>query len=233
MIKRVFVVSIISLILLSTFALAAGSSSAGVRSNTNTCQTDSDCVLKLMPYCCGDSLEAINKCYSINQESPTTPVCTSANPCPGFSGPPPTSCSCINSICIGRPSTNNQGTATTCEDKETLKDRIKCRFENKEVAIREAVDAIEEACRSSADEKKERCRQFYKNSAKCFNSANAVEKKKCFLKESGININAGGTFRAAPDETKRNYVVLLLYELQEKIEAKQEQGKITTDQATS
>src|SRR3989344_2389559 len=167
MIKRALVISAISLILMSAFALAAGTSTGNARVRD-------------------------------------VPSATTAD-----------------------------STVTTCEDKETLKDRIKCRFENKEVAVREAYNATEEACRSSADEKKERCRQFYKNSAKCFNSASPVEKKKCFLKESGININAGGTFRAAPDETKRNYVVLLLYELQEKIEAKQEQGIITTDQATS
>src|SRR3989338_1256970 len=166
MIKRVFVASLIALLLMSTFALAAGSSTSGARTVVPAVRANATVI-------------------------------------------------------------------TTCEDKESVEGRIKCRFENKEVAVREAVDAVEEACRSSADEKKEKCRQFYKNSAKCFNSANPVEKKRCFLKESGININAGGTFRAAPDETKRNYVVLLLYELQEKIEAKQEQGIITTDQATS
>ena len=53
------------------------------------------------------------------------------------------------------------------------------------------------------------------------------------IEKSGININRGGTFRAAPDESKRNYVILLLYNLQEKIEGMQENGNITTDQATS
>ena len=53
------------------------------------------------------------------------------------------------------------------------------------------------------------------------------------MEESGVNINAGGTFRATPTESKRNYVVFLLYELQERIEGYAEEGKITTDQASS
>ena len=166
MIKRVFVISLIFLVILSAFAFAAGSSTSGARTVAPAVRANATVI-------------------------------------------------------------------TTCEDKESVEGRIKCRFENRETAKREAYTNIEEACRSSADEKKEKCRQLYERSASCYDQADAVEKKKCFLKESGININAGGTFRAAPDETKRNYVVLLLYELQEKIEAKQEQGIITVDQATS
>ncbi|MBS3081714.1 hypothetical protein J4416_02110 [Candidatus Pacearchaeota archaeon] len=121
----------------------------------------------------------------------------------------------------------------TCEDKADVRSRIKCRFENTVVAKREAVEFVEEACRDSQGEKREACNQLYKRSKACYNNSDAIAKKRCFLEKSGININRGGTFRAAPDESKRNYVILLLYNLQEKIEGMQENGNITTDQATS
>lgn len=165
MIKRAYILSLVSLILLSTFAFAAGSSSAGIR----------------------------------NSDTPS--------------------------------STSTDSTIETCEDKTNLRERIKCRFDNPSVAYKEAYSAIEEACRNS--EREQACQNLYKASAKCYDEDNAVMKKRCFLSEAGINFNAQGTFRAAPQEAKRNYVVLLLYELQERIEKMQEEGKITTEQATS
>ncbi len=122
-------------------------------------------------------------------------------------------------------------TLTTCENLDTINDRIKCRFQNKAIAKAEASNIIEEACRGH--NRGQACAALYRRSAKCFDINAPREKKKCFLEESGVNLNAGGTFRAAPDDTKRNYVVLLLYELQERIEKMQEQGTLTTDQSAS
>ncbi len=118
-----------------------------------------------------------------------------------------------------------------CEEKETLRERVKCRLENRAALKNYAYNVVEEACRDGRF--KERCEALYERSAKCYNEDNPVIKKRCFLSEAGINFNSQGTFRAAPDEAKRNYVVLLLYELQERIEKMQEEGKITTEQATS
>lgn len=118
-----------------------------------------------------------------------------------------------------------------CEDKETVRDRIKCRLENSEVVKSYGYSVVEEACRD--DRFKERCEALYERSAKCYDENNAVEKKRCFLKEAGISVNAASAFRAAPSEAKREYVVLLLYEVQERIEKLQESGKITSDQASS
>ena len=127
---------------------------------------------------------------------------------------------------------NSQGNKEIkCSDGETLKQRIKCRLENKDVALKEVYNSIEEACND--DKYKDRCQKLYKNSEKCYNQETAIEKKRCFLKESGINFNAKGTFRAAPNEAKRNYVVLLLYDLQERIEKLEENEKITSEQASS
>src|SRR3990167_9912142 len=57
-----------------------------------------------------------------------------------------------------RDSSNNNavaipaGTVTTCEDKQELRERIKCRIENKKVAITEKYGSVEEACRGQTDE---------------------------------------------------------------------------------
>jgi len=118
---------------------------------------------------------------------------------------------------------------TTCENIDILRERIKCRFQYKAVARAEASQVVEEACRGRASE--QACIALYDRSAMCYELTNAVAKKRCFLEKSGININAGGTFRAAPDDTKRNYVVLLLYELQERIENMEETGTLTSDEA--
>ncbi len=165
MIKRAYVLSLISLILLSTFVLAAGIST-------------------------GDTDDS----NSENERNPTE-------------------------------------SRIVCEEKETLRERVKCRLENRAAVRDYAYNVVEEACRD--DRFKEKCESLYERSAKCYGEDNVVMKKRCFLQESGISINSAGTFRAAPDENKRNYVVLLLYELQERIEKMQEEGKITTDQATS
>ncbi|MEK6894649.1 MAG: hypothetical protein AABX10_04250 [Nanoarchaeota archaeon] len=129
--------------------------------------------------------------------------------------------------------TANTASVITCENTLTLRERIKCRIENPSVAQREAYESVEEACRGHANATISACENLYRNSARCYNEENSIDRKKCFLEESGVNINAGGTFRATPTESKRNYVVLLLYELQERIEGYAEEGKITTDQASS
>ena len=120
-----------------------------------------------------------------------------------------------------------------CESKITVAERIKCRFNNKEI-LNQGRDylpeAVEEACRGHA--RAEECKQLYRQSKECYEIDSAREKKRCFLEKSGVNINAGGTFRAAPDDSKRNYVVLLLYELQERIENMETVGTITSDEAT-
>lgn len=120
-----------------------------------------------------------------------------------------------------------------CEDKETVRDRIKCRLENKAEVKRYAYEIIEEACKSGDESIKEKCQALYQRSSGCYNEDSSIERKRCFLEKSGININAGGVFRAAPQEAKRNYVILLLYELQERIEKMEENGKITSDEASS
>ncbi len=123
--------------------------------------------------------------------------------------------------------------AEACENINTIKERILCRFklsESERKYFNQKKNIIEEACRGS--EKQDKCSQLYNRLAPCYKENGAVNAKKCMLRESGININQGGTFRAAPTEVKRNYVVAQLYNLQERIEALHKEGKITDEQAT-
>ena len=122
-------------------------------------------------------------------------------------------------------------TRTTCEDLTSMRERIKCRFQNKVVARAEATTVTEEACRGHT--RQAACTALYQRSSGCYDISTPSEKKRCFLEKAGININAGGTFSAAPNDVKRNYVILLLYELQERIENMEERGTISDDQAAN
>jgi len=223
MIKRVFVLSLISLLLISTFVIAAGSSSGNAPSSTDqssVCQSSGGTWKMVGCNSCSYKRAVMNGEQVVCSGMVTRGCDCGTNKC--WNGQ---ACEQLSEGISANPE------LTTCESKESLRDRIRCRIENPSVAYREAYQSVEEACRD--DRYKERCEKLYKASSYCYNQESSVERKKCFLKESGININSGGVFRAAPTEAKRNYVVLLLYELQERIEEMQEAGSVTTDEATS
>lgn len=115
-----------------------------------------------------------------------------------------------------------------CEDKLTLRERIKCRFENKDNLV-ELPDTIPEPCRNA--ERRAACVALYRESAACYKIDDSVERKGCFLRKSGVL--QGGTLRSANSETKRDYVILLLYELQERVEGFVDSGKMTVDEGTA
>lgn len=130
------------------------------------------------------------------------------------------------------PPTSTVTRAEACETIDTPKERILCRFrvpEAERESYNQRYSVVEEACRGS--EKEDSCMQLYRRLGPCYKETDPVVAKRCMLKESGININSGGTFRSAPKEVKRNYVVAQLYNLQERIEKLQEDGQITEEQA--
>ena len=63
-----------------------------------SCNSDEECILKPNPYCCGDSLEYIDSCYHINEESEEKLDCDSNNPCPSFALV--VDCKCENNECV-------------------------------------------------------------------------------------------------------------------------------------
>ncbi len=124
--------------------------------------------------------------------------------------------------------TNQTQSPVNCETFTTIKERIKCRFENKGNLV-DNPNYQEEACRNNA--KAAVCVQLYKDAKPCYELSSAPEKKACFLTKSGISQR--GALSAAPNEKKRNYIVLLLYELQERIESTEAQAQITTEEAAN
>lgn len=62
-----------------------------------SCNSDSDCVLKDRPYCCGERLEYYKWCYPRNIE-PEVISCKGVGSCPGIVGSAK-SCACQNGKC--------------------------------------------------------------------------------------------------------------------------------------
>ena len=231
--KNLLLISTIAIFLASiSLVIAAGSSTGNAQRppswsearQANLCNTDSDCIIKNVDSCCGNS----NWCMHVNDIINPKPSSCAGLSCPAYIAPDDNSCVC-NSNKLCRPSSTS--TTTTCEDIDTPRERIKCRFQNKAVARAESSAVTEEACRGQA--RAEECKQLYVISKSCYDINSATAKKRCFLEKAGININASGTFRAAPNDSKRNYVILLLYELQERIENMEERGALSTDKATN
>ena len=114
-----------------------------------------------------------------------------------------------------------------CELIVTVSGRIKCRFENKN-SLYETGNEIEEACRSHY--KTNDCISLYENSATCYNMV-GNSKQRCFIQKAGLL--EGQNLVISNDENKRNYIILLLYEIQERIEDSYDEGKISSDNAAN
>lgn len=125
-------------------------------------------------------------------------------------------------------------TARTCDQKSTAQERIKCRLQNEVKVDGYDNSIVPEACKrlSMAEEgnkiTKERCRKFYGEIRPCYDKEGS-EKLACFKRVSGLGTAA---ISGNADKTAlREYVVSLLYELEERIEKMQEAGNITAEQA--
>lgn len=120
-----------------------------------------------------------------------------------------------------------------CEVYTNRKDRIRCRLQQDVDDYTEDRDfsAVPEACRKVDEQnnpgKKRACIALYKRSAACYDLSGS-EKDKCFRRAVG---QVKKTMSRADTETKRNYLVLLLYDLQERIEWSYDNGRI--DEATT
>ena len=122
---------------------------------------------------------------------------------------------------------NSSNLGIDCESLLTISGRIKCRFENKN-SLYETGNEIEEACRSHY--KTNDCISLYENSATCYNMV-GNSKQRCFIQKAGLL--EGQNLVISNDENKRNYIILLLYEIQERIEDSYDEGKISSDNAAN
>lgn len=112
-----------------------------------------------------------------------------------------------------------------CENSEIRRDRIKCRLEyiknNKDY---KNFNVLPEACRKIKDENK--CLRLYEKSQSCYEKTGR-EKNKCFKKVIGFaRAKLKDENPADRNNKAREYIVLLLYDVQEKIEDAIENNKI-------
>jgi len=120
-----------------------------------------------------------------------------------------------------------------CEDVVNRTDRITCRLdyikENRRAYVA-PLDSIPESCRNLSAEKKAACRVFYQKSAACFEQEGRA-KNKCFKRIANfVRAKLKDENPSERGAKARDYIVLLLYDLQEKIEGAIESGKVTSEE---
>lgn len=117
-----------------------------------------------------------------------------------------------------------------CEDSDSRRDRIKCRLnyikDNKE-GFRAPYGVLPEACRKLGD--KDRCVKLYDKSQTCYEKK-GMDKNKCFKRVAGFaRAKLKDENPSGRGDKARDYVVLLLYDLQGKIEEAIENERIDAD----
>ncbi len=124
---------------------------------------------------------------------------------------------------------------TECNSLENLRERIKCRLQDRNSYQEYAGE--DESCSGLPNQ--QACLALYKASEECYEKSHAVSRIGCFRVKTGIvmPVDVGVAPLTAEEarksalEARRNYMVLLLYELQERAEEASESGRITDDEA--
>ena len=109
--------------------------------------------------------------------------------------------------------------APDCESFTALKERVKCRLE-----FGQEKETTPEPCRAIVGN--DWCVALYKDSVPCYEKT-GKEKGMCLKQVAKVEKVKGADKKAV-----RNYVVLLLYDLEERVEDGQKDGEITLDQAS-
>ncbi len=121
-------------------------------------------------------------------------------------------------------------TKTACDSRSTRLERIKCRIKNK-LKENEEIDyekRVPEACRTLKNPTA--CIALYKNTKPCF-KLSTKEKDKCFKKAIGFIKTKISEETQDKAQKARQYLVTLLYELEERIEKANEAGKISDEKS--
>lgn len=113
-------------------------------------------------------------------------------------------------------------TAVPCDSQSTTRERIKCRLETRA----EKLGTIEESCKNNPDES--RCIALQNSLNPCYDIPSGMEKRSCLYRVVGVQV---GHVNGATNDKKRELAASFLYELQERIEAKEKANIITSDQA--
>lgn len=134
----------------------------------------------------------------------------------------------LENVTVDTVKNKTRGREIDCDNITSRRERIKCRLQNVEEDDGE-IDydkRTPEACRSIRNPVA--CVALYKNVQKrqCYEQ-NATEKDECFRNVTGFK-------KQERNETSaREYLVLLLYELQERIEIANEDGNVSDDDAAN
>ena len=115
----------------------------------------------------------------------------------------------------------------SCEDFQDRRERIRCRLQNSEEYYEEE-NTIPEACRNIQDS--EACRTLYAKVRPCY-SLEGAEKGQCFKRVAGFSQARISEEQQDREQKTRNYVVVLLYDLEERVELANEEGKLTDSEA--
>ena len=109
-----------------------------------------------------------------------------------------------------------------CNELETRFERINCRLQKQSPEL----NTVEESCRVFSNPIN--CQNSYKKVLPCYD-IKGTGKNKCFKTIAFSNENAN--IKSQNKEQVRNYVVYLLYDVQEKIEDAHEERKISSQEA--
>lgn len=112
--------------------------------------------------------------------------------------------------------------APNCESYSTVQERVKCRLMYGETSY-----SIPEPCRGLPNEKA--CAQLYTDVTPCY-SRSGAEKDKCLKQIAGFSSAALSSESSKP--AVRNYILFLLYDLQDRVEMAYADNRISADQAS-
>lgn len=212
--KRTLIISIIflSLILFTIGVYAAGGGGGGGGSSRPECTLDFECKGK------------------IECKQPANPVCKAVSVCAREKCTCATLCQKDNRISDteenNEESEFRKNRTARCEDAGDLRARIKCRLEKRGVDL----NVTEESCRVLKNPAN--CQSLYAKVASCYKMSGKV-KDNCFKRIAGFTKNKIKEEGASNKESLRNYMVFVLYNLQEKVEYALEEGRVDSEKASS
>jgi len=129
------------------------------------------------------------------------------------------------------PTSTSTSQKINCEISSRREERVKCRLLNEDNLNETDPNArFPEACRGLID--KEGCRSLYISVQECYDLSGR-SKDKCFKRMAGFTNANLNEERSDKVGKAREYIVFLLYDLQEIIEEKIESGGIDLDTAAS